>query len=92
MLDLPKSNYHRERENPFYLKFRGRLPVIFVMTLFKFVKSGKVQHLLHSLKYKNRPEIAVELGRVYAADLVVENYQDRFVVIVPVAVHPARRR
>jgi ComF family protein len=92
MLDLPKSNYHREKENPFYRKFSGRIPVRFVMTLFKFVKSGKVQHLLHALKYKNQPEIGVQLGRVYGADLVSENYKDQFDFIVPVPLHPSKRR
>ena len=90
MLDLPKSNYHRERENPFFHKFSGRIPVRFVMTLFKFVKSGKVQHLLHALKYKNQPEIGVQLGRVYGADL--EEYKNQFDVIVPVPLHPSKRR
>jgi ComF family protein len=92
MMDLPKSNYHRERENPFYHKFSGRLPVKFVMTLFKFVKRGKVQHLLHALKYKNQPEIGVQLGRVYGTDLIDENYKDQFDLIVPVPLHPSRRR
>lgn len=92
MLDLPKSNYHLERENPFYLKFSARIPVKFVMTLFKFVKRGKVQHLLHALKYKNQPEIGVELGRVYGADLSAEKYKDQFDVIIPVPLHPTRRR
>lgn len=92
MLDLPKSNYHLERDNPFYLKFSGRIPVKFVMTLFKFVKRGKVQHLLHALKYKNQPEIGVQLGRVYGADLVAEKYKDQFDVIVPVPLHPSKRK
>lgn len=92
MMDLPKSNYHREKENPFFHKFSGRLPVKFVMTLFKFVKRGKVQHLLHALKYKNQPEIGVQLGRVYAADLIDENYKDEFDLIVPVPLHPSKRR
>jgi ComF family protein len=92
MLDLPKSNYHREKENPFFQKFSGRLPVKFVMTLFKFVKSGKVQHLLHALKYKNQPEIGVQLGRVYGADLMTENYKDQFDFIIPVPLHPSKRR
>lgn len=92
MMDLPKSNYHRERENPFFHKFSGRLPVKFVMTLFKFVKRGRVQHLLHALKYKNQPEIGVQLGRVYAADLIDENYKDQFDLIVPVPLHPSKRR
>ncbi len=92
MLDLPKSNYHLERDNPFYLKFSGRIPVKFVMTLFKFVKQGKVQHLLHALKYKNQPEIGVQLGRVYGADLVNEKYKDQFDVIVPVPLHESKKR
>lgn len=92
MLDLPKSNYHLERDNPFYRKFSGRIPVKFVMTLFKFVKRGKVQHLLHALKYKNQPEIGIQLGRVYGADLLQENYKDQFDVIVPVPLHPSKRR
>jgi ComF family protein len=92
MMDLPKSNYHREKENPFFQKFSGRLPVKFVMTLFKFVKRGKVQHLLHALKYKNQPEIGVQLGRVYASDLIEENYKDQFDVIVPVPLHPSKKR
>jgi ComF family protein len=92
MMDLPKSNYHLERDNPFFHKFSGRIPVRFVMTLFKFVKRGRVQHLLHALKYKNQPEIGIQLGRVYAADLIAENYKDQFDVIVPVPLHPAKRR
>jgi ComF family protein len=92
MLDLPKSNYHLERDNPFYQKFSGRIPVKFVMTLFKFVKRGKVQHLLHALKYKNQPEIGIQLGRIYGADLLQENYKDQFDVIVPVPLHPSKRR
>lgn len=92
MLDLPKSNYHLERNNPFYLKFSGRIPVKFVMTLFKFVKRGKVQHLLHALKYKNQPEIGVQLGRVYGADLLAVAYKDHFDFIVPVPLHPSKRR
>ena len=92
MLDLPRSNYHRERENPFFHKFSGRIPVKFVMTLFKFVKHGKVQHLLHALKYKNQPEIGVQLGRVYGVDLVEEKYKDQFDVIIPVPLHRSKRR
>jgi ComF family protein len=92
MLDLPKSNYHLEKENPFFRKFSGRIPVKFVMTLFKFVKSGKVQHLLHALKYKNQPEIGVQLGRVYGADLMTNDYKDQFDFIVPVPLHPSKKR
>jgi ComF family protein len=92
LLELPRSHYHREVENPFYNKFRGRLPVAFVMTLFKFVKGSRVQQLLHALKYKNQPELGVTLGRMYGADLRHSGYEGRFDVIVPVPLHSSRRR
>lgn len=92
LLELPRSNYHLERENPFYNKFKGRLPVMEVMTLFKFVKGSRVQHLLHAIKYRNLPELGVSLGRMYGHDLLGANYKDRFDIIVPVPLHKAKKR
>jgi ComF family protein len=92
ILELPRSYYHLEKENPFYNKFRGRLPVSCVMTLFKFVKGSRVQHLLHALKYKNRPELGVALGRMYGQDLLHAGYKGRFDLIVSVPLHNTRRR
>ena len=92
MLEMPKSHYHLETENPFYEKFRGRLPLRHVMTLFKFVKESRVQQLLHALKYKQQPEIGQMLGRVYGQDLLEANFKNTFDLIVPVPLHSSRRR
>lgn len=92
MLEMPRSYYHLERENPFYNKFKGRIPVKYVMTLFKFVKGSRVQHLLHALKYKNLPEIGNTLGRIYGQDLLEANYKNEFDMIIPVPLHGSRRR
>ena len=92
ILEMPKSHYHLEAENPFYQKFRGRLPVRHVMTLFKFVKESRVQQLLHALKYKHQPEIGQMLGRVYGQDLLDANFKNAFDLIVPVPLHSSRRR
>lgn len=89
---MPKSHYHLQSDNPFYRKFRGRLPVKHVMTLYKFVKESRVQNLLHALKYKQQPELGQMLGRVYGQDLVEAKYQDSFDLIVPVPLHHSRRR
>jgi ComF family protein len=91
LLELPKSYYHLERENPFYRKFQGRIPVSYVMTLFKFVKGSRVQHLLHSLKYKNQPEIGTALGRMYGQELLT-NFHQQFDLIIPVPLHPSKKR
>jgi ComF family protein len=92
LLELPRSHYHVERENTFYNKFKGRIPVAYVMALFKFVKSSRVQHLLHALKYKNQPELGRGLGRMYGNDLVNNDYKNKFDLIVPVPLHASRKR
>jgi ComF family protein len=92
LLEMPRANYHIERENPFYTKFRGRLPAKYVMTLFKFVKGGRVQHVLHALKYKNLPELGNALGRIYGHDLLQANYKNEFDLIIPVPLHISRKR
>lgn len=92
ILEMPRSHYHLEQENPFYQKFRGRLPVKYVMTLFKFVKESRVQKLLHNLKYNAQPDLGVMLGRVYGQELVEANYKNSFDLIVPVPLHISRRR
>jgi ComF family protein len=92
LLEMPKSHYHLQWDNPFYQKFRGRLPVKHVMTLYKFVKESRVQNVLHALKYKQQPELGEMLGRVYGQDLVEAKYKDSFDLIVPVPLHSSRRR
>jgi ComF family protein len=92
LLEMPKSYYHLQRDNPFYQKFRGRLPVKHVMTLYKFVKESRVQHVLHALKYKQQPELGEMLGRVYGKDLLEAEYKSSFDLIIPVPLHSSRRK
>lgn len=92
LLELPRSYFHLEHENPFYKKFKGRIPVTYVMTLFKFVKESRVQHLLHNLKYKNQPELGVSLGRMYGHDLADSGFKGKFDLIIPVPLHTSRLR
>lgn len=92
LLEMPRSQYHLDRDNPFYQKFRGRLPVAFVMTMFRFAKGSRVQHVLHALKYRNQPELGIALGRVYGQDLLERRYDGEFDLIIPVPLHAARKR
>jgi ComF family protein len=56
------------------------------------MKGGIVQSLLHELKYNNRPEIGVRIGKLYGQELVESGFADSFDVIVPVPLHQARLR
>jgi ComF family protein len=69
------------------------MPLNHAMALFKFSKSGRVQHLLHQLKYRNHPEIGVTLGRFYGEKMKTESELEGNVdLIIPIPLHPARKR
>lgn len=92
ILELPKTNYHLMDENPIKNKLIGRLPVKHAWAYLKFRKTGIVQHLLHQLKYNNKPEVGVKLGAHYGEELARCGYQNEFDVIIPVPLHPTRKR
>jgi len=92
VLEMPRSNYHLEIENPFYRKLIGRIQVKYVMSLFKFTKAGRVQRLLHALKYRNKPELGRLLGKVYGHELEEAGYGKEFDLIVPIPLHATKKK
>lgn len=90
--ELPLTNYHLETANPLKARMAGRIPVEFALAFLKFTKSGRTQHLLHSLKYKGNAELGVTLGRVFAQRLTDVGGRWPFDAIVPVPLHPTRLR
>lgn len=90
--DLPRTDMHLDPDNALATRMRGRIPVIAAAAFLRFRKKGKVQRLLHALKYRNRPEVGFRLGFVYGSDLASAGFCDNFDMIVPVPLHPARLR
>jgi len=88
---MPKTDYHLVVENEFHRQLFGRIPLRYVMALYKFSKKSRVQELLHTLKYKNHPEIGFKLGRIYGA-ILSGAYKNEFDIIVPVPLHKTRLR
>lgn len=85
--DLPRSNFHLEPENPVYHRLVNVKSMHMAMSYLKFIKSGKVQKLMHYYKYKNYPEIGSELGRWYGQDLHEAGIGSDWDLIVPVPLH-----
>lgn len=93
MLEMPQTDYHKSPENPLSRRLSYRIPVKHAMALFKFSKSGRVQHLLHQLKYRNHPEIGVMLGEFYGEKMRGESgVRSDVDLIIPIPLHPARKR
>lgn len=90
--DLPQTTYHQVLDNLVAQKLYGRLPIKYGMALYKFRKTGKVQTLLHHLKYKRKPTLGRWLGRRYGTILKEARLDQRFDLIVPVPLHSSRLR
>jgi ComF family protein len=86
-LNLPKSNYHKNTENELSQTFAGRIPLQNSLCFYLFEKSGKVQKILHAIKYQNQKELALFIGDLYAKDLEKEESINNFDVIVPIPLH-----
>lgn len=91
-VNLPHTHFHLEKENAFTERFWGRMPLESGAALYHFVKGGRVQDLLHRLKYEGKREIGIKLGEWYGRKLSESPFFKDIDVIVPVPLHPRKER
>jgi len=85
---LPPTNYHLISDDPVSRKFYGIVPIRNAMAMYRFKKGGKIQHMLHHLKYDNMTQIGEVLGKRYGMMLREANLQ--FDLVIPVPLHKDR--
>lgn len=89
---LPRTGYGFQKSNPVERLFWARLPVEFATSYFYFSDKGVVRNMLHKIKYHNGQELAETLGRLFASELLEKDPGFAPGVLVPVPLHPAKRR
>lgn len=89
---LPYTNYHLDEENNVTLMFRGRVILEAGAAMLHFRKGGRVQQLMHQLKYKGMREVGVVLGKRYGYHLKDVYPYGEAVAIIPVPLHPKKLR
>jgi ComF family protein len=89
---IPKTNFSTENENIVERLFWGRVKIEHAASYFYFTKQSAFQKLIHKLKYKNSPEIGVELGRLFGQSLRKSEFYDTIDLIVPVPLHLKRKK
>ena len=87
---LPYTGHHRVPENAFTRRFWGRLPIESGAAMLTFSKGGRVQRLLHALKYRGRQDLGVYLGRVCGKMLAQSPWFSDVQLILPVPLHLRR--
>jgi len=90
--ELPKTESHKEHPNNISTKFYGKVQITHALAYYYFERKGKIQNLLHQLKYGGKPEIGVLIGELYGQELVEYGFDNHFDVIVPVPLHKSKLR
>ena len=87
--ELPYTDYHLlpPAQNPLGRRFWGKLPVAHTLSYLRFLQHGRVQQLLHQLKYQGQQQVGVALGHLYGAELHATDLRAVFELIVPVPLH-----
>jgi len=71
--------------------FRGRVPIEKGASLFYFDKKGKVQAVIHQIKYREQKDLAIYMAETLAQKLGSDFFED-IDLIIPVPLHPKKRK
>ena len=93
LCDLPHTGYHRQANNPVEQLFIGKDRIEYATAYLRYEKGGKVQSLIHSLKYHDNKELGYLLGRQIARELQADHSPICTVdLLIPVPLHPRKKR
>ncbi len=87
---LPKTNFHLDNDNPIAKIFWGRINIHSAGSFYGFNKGGRVQRLIHQLKYKGRKEVGFTVGKLYGYELKKCDNFNTVDTIIPVPLHPKK--
>ena len=90
--ELSVTEFHSEDNNAVAKRLYGRVNFQNATSLFWFNKKGKVQHLIHSLKYKGHEEVGEFLGKWLGEELSQLDTYKSVEVVVPVPLHRSKLR
>ena len=93
-LHLPRTTYQfSPYDNPMTQLFWGLAPAVSrAAALFFYEPHSEVARLVYDLKYRDRPDIGVDIGRMMAEEMRMAGFFDGVNMIVPVPLAPKRQR
>ena len=90
--ELPVTNYHLEENDAVKNVLYGRVELENATALLHFSKKGKVQQMMHNLKYRGFEDVGVVLGKWLGAELSDLPQYQSISMVVPVPLHKSRLR
>lgn len=89
---LPRTNFHHGMRNMAEESFAGKAHAQKVYSWFFYSHDSKFSKLIYNFKYKGNFELAEYMGELYAKELQSDNIKLYFDYIIPVPLHPKRKR
>jgi len=90
LLRLPKTGFHFHEDNPISRVFWGRIDIAAATSFLFFSKQGRVQSLMHNLKYRGQKEVGIYLGKLFGNDLKESPLFQNIDLIIPIPLHPKK--
>lgn len=87
LLRLPLTRFESANDNPLFRQFAGRARLESALAYCHFTKGGRIQRLMHRLKYANRPDIGLKLGQLFGHSLLNARLLADADVILPIPLH-----
>ncbi len=87
---LPKTLYEKNADNPLAQMFYGQIDFHAVTAEFFFSKTGKVQHLLHQLKYEGNKDAGFFLGQQLGESIKESELFQNLDYLIPIPLHPKK--
>lgn len=84
-----RFDYQDITKNNVYLKIASFVPLKGAIGAYSFERYDKIQLLLHALKYKNKPQIGVEVAKYFASQLPLCPFPEGS-ILIPIPLHPKK--
>lgn len=91
-INLPRTNYHLQENNPVERLFWGKVPLERATSFFFYRKGSDFRQILHQLKYGGRKELGATMGRYMASELLPSGFFKGIDVIIPVPLHKKKQQ
>lgn len=90
--DLPRTRFHADPANKVEQLFWGKVQLTAASAFLQFSRTGKVQGMLHNLKYHQDKQVGLLLGRLMAEELRACPRFQEVDTYLPVPLHPRKER
>lgn len=91
-INLPRTDYHLEKDNCVEQIFWGKIPLEHATSFLFYRKGSDYRQILHRLKYGGEKEIGAVIGRYMAAEIQPSGFFEGIDVIIPVPLHKKKLR